>query len=398
MAITTKTPQQVADEYLLHLKTLKPQINTDQTDSDWWVRSRVVGGTVAGVYADVRKISTDAFPQSARREALEQHLITYFGGGFKPATEAVGNVSINGVSGATISIGQSFFHTPTGKEYTATQNFTLSGPTGSVPVQSILTGQAQNLLAGTQLEISPAPSGITSPGVVIDPGLTDARDEETNDEAAARILARIRSRIRGGTETDYQQWAIEADISVVSATVLKFPFGLGTVQVIVTAGTTDIDNAIDSDQPITLLPSGSLLTTVKNYIDSVNPLTDCVSVSGPTPVLIDVSVSAHFVSGNISTVITDLGITQGEAIEREVKRAIYKTPIGGRIISGTGYVLASEIEEMIDYNLSSTPYTVGVKKQIVIDRQVGNLSASGANISILANQVAIPGTITVVDF
>ena len=90
MALLFKTPSQISTEYLEQLKTLKPEVDISRTDSDWYIRSRVVGGVLSGAYADQRKIADDAFPQSARREALEKHLNVYFDSGFLASTVAQG--------------------------------------------------------------------------------------------------------------------------------------------------------------------------------------------------------------------------------------------------------------------------------------------------------------------
>lgn len=400
-----KTPSQIADEYLANLKVLRPAINTDQKDSDWWVRGQVTGGTVAGAYADVRKTSNDAFPQSARHEALEQHLIFYFGSGFIAATQSQGNVSVSGTSGAAVSGGQVFTHTVSGNQYKAVSGVILAGPTGTVPVISILTGQNQNINAGSALTLSPPPVGINAAAVVLPSsatnptsGLTDARDDETDEEAATRILLRVRNKLRGGAIADYKQWAIESDPSVVSSNVIRFPFGLGTVLVVISAGTTDIDTAIDTGTTVSLLPSNALLSTVLNHIRSVNPLTDCVSVSGPNVASIDVTAKVRFASGTVSTIIPTLGITQGAAVVREINRAIYKTPIGGYLLGGNGFVVLSQIEDTIDSNLAANGIITGLKQQITIDRLISNLAASGANRMILPTEIALPGTITVTDF
>ena len=59
--------------------------------------------------------------------------------------------------------------------------------------------------------------------------------------------------------------------------------------------------------------------------------------------------------------------------------------------------MASEIEEVLDANLSASPYQVGVKAQILIDRKVDDLSATGFNRLLLGNEIAVPGTLTVVE-
>lgn len=396
MAINFKTPSELGDDYLALLKVLKPEVNTDQTDSDWYVRSRVVGGMVAGIYADQRKIADDAFPQSARREALERHLNMYFDEGFNAATTSEGFARVVGVIGTPVPAGLQFLYQPNGNAYQSTEDVTLSATAQLIPIQSVGTGQVQNLLSGAPLLISTPPSGL-SPDASASGDIGDGRDAETNEEAAARVLARIRSAPRGGTESDYQQWAIASDPSVVSASIVRFNRGLGTVGVYISAGTANIDEALDEGQPIVLTPSVDLLETVQDYIDVLAPLTDCPIVYAPTLVPIDVTIHVRFNSGNKDTIPTGETLTQGELVEREVSRALYKTPTGGRKLGGSGYVLASEIEETVDKNLSFGPVTFGDKLQILTDRDVDDLSASGANRGVLSTEQAVPGVITIIE-
>lgn len=394
-----KTPDQVADQYLEHLKSLKPEINTSQTDSDWWIRSRVTGGVVAGIYADQTRISNDPFPQSARREGLAKSLQTYFGGTFREATVSIGNVLVTGASGSTIVVGQQFEYKPNGNLYVATETTSfLTAASASVPVQSVATGQNQNLLEGAPLSLPSPPAGVDTIAYVYGAPLSDGRNVESDPEAAARILNQIRSPLAGGKVSDYQQFALNADPSVTSATVTRYPFGLGTVGVVITAGTTDIDAALDNGDPIILIPSDDLVDRVQTYIEEQNPVTDCAYVLKPASVGIDVTVSVRYAQGDGTTINSGQTLSQEDLVKREVQRAIYKTPPGGRKFSGnaTGYVVASEIEEVIDLNLSASPYTIGEYAQIVTDRQIADLTVSGANRSLLGTQVAFPGTINVV--
>ncbi len=404
MALVFYTASQVAQQYLDYLKGEKPEVNTNQTDSDWWVRGQVVGGVVAGVYSDQRLIADDAFPQNARREALQKHLFTYFGdSNFRAATPSDGNFGVTGTVGSVISAGMQAIYSPNGNIYTANVTVTLSAAIGGgqasglVAATSVGVGQSQNLLGGAALNLPSPPAGVNAAAVVDANGFRDGTNEETEDEAAARILARIRQRIRGGTISDYQQWAFEADISVTSANVLRYPFGFGTVAVIITAGTTDIDTAINDGDPIITTPSDALVAAVQAYIDGVRPVTDCASVVGAVPLSVDVTVSVRFTSGNAATVLAGQTLSQGALVAREVQRAIYKTPAGGRQFGASGFVVCSELEDTIDTNLSAGAVFPGALFQIVSDRQVANLSATGPNLLILGSQNAIPGTILVVD-
>jgi len=396
MTLTIRTPKELADDYLANLKALRPEVNIDQEDSDWWIRSRVVGGVAAGLSSDLNKLSNDCFPQSARREALEQHLITYFGSGFIAATYAQGDVLVWGASGSILPGGQRFLHASSGNEYQPTEEYTIpAAGSGTVTVKSVVTGQAQNLLYGTTLQIQSPPAGVTASAVVTGSGITDGRDEETDAQAAARILQRIRNPVRGGTEADYITWTLASDTTVVAAKVLRHFYGLGTNVVVVSAGTTDIDSAIDNAETINLVPDAELLDKVQTYIDGYNPNTDAVYCIAPTPVAINVTATVQFESGTGSTTPAGANATQLELFEREIKRAIYKTPVGGRVIGDYGYVMLNEIEAMIDLNLANGTVSTGIKYQIVKDRQVSNLSATGANRRILSTEIAIPGTLNI---
>jgi len=403
MALEFKTPSQVAEEYLTHLKGLKPSVNTAQTDSEWWIKSRVIGGVVSGIYGDQKKLADDPFPQSARSEAIERHLQTYFNEGFTPATKAVGDVLLVGDLGTVIGVGAiEFVYAPNGNTYVNTEAVTLVGPnptgaTGVVAVESINLGQSQNLLESAELSISSPPAGIESTATVYAADLAGGRDQESPDEASVRILARIRNPISGGTKTDYEQWAFEASDQVTSSKVFRHIRGLGTVGVSVTAGTTDIDTALDEGQAIVRIPTQDILDGVEAYLETVKPLTDCVTVLAPSEVSQNVTVNVSFAEGyDENSVIGGETLSLGEIVEREVKRALYKLPIGGRLINNLGYVVAAEIEEAIDLKLSALPFAEGSIGQVLIDRQVQDLAGSGTNRLLAENEIVIPGTITVV--
>lgn len=395
MAQQLLTPSELGDQYLQVLKNLKPEVDISRTDSDWWIRSRIVGGMMAGIYADQKKIADDAFPQSARREALEKHLIMYFNEGFIQPTKAKGIVMVTGLDGSSVPAGTQFVYTPNGNAYQATTGVVLSGVTGAIPVESVTTGQGQNLLDGAGLELSTPPAGI-DPSAVALGNISDGRNIESNEEAAQRILNRIQQPPAGGTANDYETFAKEASDSVVDVNVIRFIYGLGTIGIVITAGTTDIDEAIDNGQPVVRMPSQQLIDDVQAYMDAVQVLTDCVYVLSPTQVTVDVNCQVRFLNGSGITIPPGQTLTQAELVEREIRRAIYKTPPGGRQFGASGFVVASEIEEAIDAGLSAQPYTLGEYAEILVDRQV-QIVGGNPNKMINANEIVEPGTITVTE-
>lgn len=397
MALVFYTPTEVADQYLTVLKTLKPEVDTSRQDSDWWVRSRVHGGVMSGIYADQRKIADDAFPQSARREALQKHLNLYFGRDFNPAQPAIGDVLVTGATGSFIPAHTEFVYEPNGNTYQSIIDVTLTAATGFVTILSVASGQAQNLLEGALLTLSSPPSGIDSTATAAT-NIADGKDEESSEAAANEILDFVRLPPAGGTKADYARFAREADPSVTDATVIRYIHGLGTLGIVITAGTTDIDTALNNNQAIVREPSNQLVQQVQAYVDSQKVETDCVEVFGPQVISVDVEVKVRYASGSNATVIADLGLTQEELVQREVKRAIYKTPPGGRQFGASGFLVASEIEEVIDVGASALPYTVGSYAEILLDRQVQDLSVTGPNLLISPYQIVEPGLITVVEY
>jgi uncharacterized phage protein gp47/JayE len=389
------TPSEIGDNYLTYLQSLKPSVNVSQTDSDWYIRSRVNGGVVAGIYADQMLISNDAFPQSARHEALGQFLELYLQRTFLSPTVAQGFLGVTGTIGLTLPQGLQAVYQPNGNAYFLQSAFTFTSTTGAVPLQSAASGQAQNLLDGAILNFPSPPAGLNAVGIVSG-GLSDARDAETDLEASSAVITRIQSTPSVGRITDYQFYALQADPSVVSASIQRYVFGLGTVGVYITSGTTNIDEAIDNGQAINVIPSPQLLATVQAFLNINRPITDCVYVFAPNTIVQDVNVVCVFAQGDANTILTGQTLTQGQLVQREVNRALYKTPVGGFQLNSSGYVVASYVEETIDAMLSNQSVVVG-SIPILLDRRVAPLTASGFNRLMLVHEVVTPGNITITE-
>lgn len=409
MSQTLLTPSQIQTNWLTYLGNLKPGVDISLTDSDWWIRGAVVGGVVAGVYADNLAISNDAFPQNARQDAIAQWLQTLFGndpvqGNFLPPTNSQGFAAVTGNPGQVIAINLQANYGPNGDTYIVQTSTTLDpiAGTGLVPFQSVNTGQTQNLQGGAILTFPSPPPGLNSTAIVASGGFSDATDPETLPQARSRVLTRLRTPLSVGRVSDYIQYAKEADPSVTSASVDRYAFGLGTVAVYITSGTNNIDAAVNAGIPISVIPSQQLIDIVQAFLNINSPVTACVSVLAPASVLIDVMINCTFLSGDQTTVVSDplnpgKTITQGQMVIREASRALYKTPVGGRQIGASGFVVASDIEQTIDISLSDEPFETGTTTSIILDRNVLPLSSSGYNRGLLPNQVPIPGTITIVE-
>lgn len=397
MALIFPSPSESGDQYLQILKTIQPDVDISQTDSDWWIRSRTHGGVVSGIYADQRKIADDAFPQSARHEALGKHLQTYFNRDFNPAQPASGLVLVGGTDGSVIPALTEFTYLPNGNVYQSTSIATISGATAIVPVQSINAGQSQNLLQGAPLTLTSPPSGVGA-SAVASTNIADGTDAESDAQAAAAILNRIQNPPAGGTANDYANFAKAASPSVTGAAVVRYLFGLGTLGIVITSGTSDIDAALNNGDPVVREPSDALIGVVQDYVDAVKVETDCVHVMGPNEFSQDVTVKCTFLTGDVNTIEPNTGLKQGDLVKREVSRALYKTPAGGRILGGKGYVVVSDIEETLDIGLSAAPYITGSYASVLLDRDVLDLTPTGVNRLMDSREIVVPGTINIISF
>lgn len=396
-----KTIDTIFGEYRAHLLGLKPTANVDTTDSDWWIRGRTLGGVLNGVYVDIDRVAQDAFPMGARREGLLRHIYAWFGeSNFQPATVATGPMLVTGDADAgPFSAGLQATYALSGNVYVTTEEFTLDpSGNGSVNVQSVLAGQTQNLQEGAILSIGSAPAGLDSTGTIDLGGISDGTNEEDEDRAASRVLARMQSSARGGNRADYVVWA-RLVTGVTGASVLRFVNGLGTVGIIITSGTTDIDAAVDNDEVIDFTPSDELIAEVQAFIRSVTNETACPTVYAPVEVEIDVACAATFLTGTKDTILSGQTLTQGELVAREIRRAIYMTNTGGTRQTGAsvGYMTKKAIEDMIDSRLSANDSVIGSTLQIVTDRVIGDLDSPSANVTLAPNERPIPGTITITD-
>jgi len=407
---TFPKPSEIFETYKSYLKSIKPSLNVNDANSDFIIRGKAVTGLMSGLYGDQKKVDDDTYISSARPESLSLHGQD-LGIAQQPATKAQSpQVRITGTNGTLINAGDlTFMYGPTSVLYTNVTGGTIGTPTSGqldLQIQALVTGQIGDVAAPDTLQVVSPPSGVNNSAAVIQ-SIADGSDIESTDSYRARLLLREQSPPAGGNETDYPEFAFEADPSVRSVSIHRFGRGLGTVDVYITTGTTDIDTAVTNGLPIVRIPSSIVLANVQAYYDAHVPLTDCAEIFAPVEVLVDATVKVDLAAGyTLSTIPVDpvfnpLNLTVLQLIKREVGRVMYKVPVGGRLIPGftLGFVTAGDIEEGLDVWLSAVkdPNTgsfIG-KIPILADRQCQPLDPPNTNKTLNENELAKPGTITV---
>lgn len=404
------TPSEIEIQYLQILKSIKPSININDQNSDFVIRGKTITGIVSGIYGDQEKVNNDTYISSARPEGLLLHGQD-FAISRQPATQARSpQARITGTNGTVINPGDlTFLYVSTNVLYTNLTGGIIGSGILDLSIQCSVAGQIGNVASPDSLQVVSPPAGIDALALVIQ-SISDGSDIETFDSYRARLLSRKQSPPAGGNETDYYNFAFASDPSVRSASIKRFGRGLGTVDVYITTGTTDVDTAVTQGLPIVRVPSSLVLQSVQDYYDQNVPLTDCPRVYAPTEILVDVTVKVVLASGLTlasvpgDTTYNPLMLTVGQIIAREVGRALYKVPVGGRKLNPStsiGYVVSADIEESLDTWISavtdpSTGFVIG-RLPLLDDRQVQPLDAPNINLEIIANQIVAPGVITIIE-
>ena len=401
-------PSEIQTTYYRILKSIKPSLNTNDLNSDFVIRGKVISGLVSGLYGDQAKVNNDTFTSTARPEALILKGAD-LGLTIQPATQASGTSVVNtGPNGTVVNAGDlTFIYGATNLFYTNITGGTIAGGMLAVSVRAEVSGSLGNIIAPDSFTVVSPPTGVSTVAQVT-ANIAGGSDVESTDSFRARILARQQNTPSGGNAADYVAWGFAADPSVRSVSIRRFIKGLGTVGVAITTGPTDVDTAVTNGTTIVRVPSEGVIASVQAYYDSKAPLTDCVTVFGPTETAFNVMVAVDLVSGfNLDTVPSSptynpMSLTIRQLINREVGRALYKVPIGGRPKSGgtQGYVYASDIEINLDTWLSAeTDPLTGLAKGIIpvlANRQVLPLVGMSYEAPIDTNSLAKPGTITIV--
>jgi len=400
-------PSTIQARYFAYLKSIKPDLNINDPNSDFVIRGKALAGLISALYGDQQKVYKDGFINTMRPEALllkGQDL----GIAKQPATPADSpQVRVTGTDGTIIAPGSlTFLYVPTNVLYSNVNGGTIASGHLDLQIQATVVGQIGNVKAPDTLTVVSPPTGVNTSASVMQ-NIADGADIETDDSYRARLLSREQQPPAGGNQTDYPNFAFSADPSVRSAFIRRFGRGLGTVDIYITTGTTDIDTAVTEGQSIVRIPSSTVLNNVQAYYNSHVPLTDCPQVYAPTEVNVDVEIDVVLALGLTMTSIPSdpinnpLNLNCMQLIQREVARALYKLPVGGRIIpsNSAGQVIASDIEESVDTWLSAVQdTTTGLyfgKIPILADRQVKPLDPPNYNKVLAENQLAAPGTITV---
>jgi uncharacterized phage protein gp47/JayE len=249
------------------------------------VVSDVQGATCHLTLQYVDWLALQLMPDTAETEWLDRHghiwLVNADGTtGRKLATLSQGQVTLTG--GAVAPQAMQLSRGVGGGGivlYETLVQATVSG-SAAVAVRAIDNGSIGNADAGDVLQVVNPPPGLDSTATVI--VMEGGTDDETDDELRARVLRRIRNPPMGGSQADYEAWALA--VPGVTRAWAAPEQGTGTITVRFL-----MDDLRASDNG---WPTPADVQTVAAYIDKMRPVTvkDCY-VLAPIKQFIDITIS-----------------------------------------------------------------------------------------------------------
>ncbi len=288
--------------------------------------SKIVGGVTHGLYGFLEYIKEQIFISTADSEFLALHG-NEFGKTRKVGTKTTGSGQITGTNGTVVSADTSI-QSASGNVYVTDADVTIAGGIATVAFTAKEVGDAYDEEAGSELTFVSPLADVDTIVTIDSSGATGGVDEETDDEYRARLLLRKRLPPHGGTDFDYEDWALEVS-GVTRAWSIPLYQGLGTIGL-----------AFARDNDDNIIPTEDQKTTVYNYVlthtDPVTQLTVGIPVTAeegffmiPTKALtvnftIQISPNTVTVQNSVTERLQDLFRASGGAAETIALSEMYE--------------------------------------------------------------------------
>lgn len=291
------------------------------------VWTRVLAGASHLLHGHIDWVSRQVFPDTAD-EAELLRWASIWGVERTPAEFATGNITFTGANGSIIPAGTELQRSD-GVAYTTDAEAEISGGTATVAVTASEAGEDSNCEEGDDLSLVSPISGVQSDAEVATGGIDGGADEEDVEDLRARLMLRIQNPPQGGTEADFESWALEV-AGVTRAWVYPENTGLGTVGV----------SFVRDNDSGSIFPSVGEVADVQEYIDERRPVTIEVTVFAPTAYPVDFEIE---LTGDDTAAIRS-------AIEAELEDLLLREGEPG------GTILLSHIREAISIAAGETDH------------------------------------------
>jgi len=317
------------------------------------IMSAVWAGAAHTVHGSHAWLAEQIFPDTSERQYMLQ-----WGAIFEifptAATFAAGTFIVSGTNGSAIPEDSILVHED-GMRYRVATAGVIAGGSAIVDIEALEAGSASNLVAGTPLTFETPLPGVNSQGEVPPPsGVVDGGfDAEETEGTRDRILLRFRDPPTGGSDQDYEAWAL-AEPGVTRAWVFRHENGLGTVVV-----------RFVMDGEVDIFPDAGQVADVQAAIDAERPVTAEVTVEAPVELPVDFTIEPTPDNADVRAAIT-----------AELEDLFTRLAAPGDGVTDQGVILLSKIRTAIDTAAGVEDYDLTVPAADV-EPALGELATLG---------------------
>lgn len=305
---------------------------TQMRRSNAKVFGRVLSGASHGLYGYVSYLANQMFVDTAESEYLDRWASIY-DVKRKQATAASGSIKFT-FSGEVVNI----------PEGTALQSDagilyrTTSAPSsdGVASCEAEEAGTSGNQEDGDTLTLTSPIAGVMSEVTIV--GMSGGADAEDDESLRSRLLSRMRETPHGGTESDYENWALEVP-GVTRAWATGLEDGAGTVALRFVC-----DNYDD------IVPTEEMMRKVQDYIDALRPVTANVTVKPVSIKSVDITIKDLYPDTAAVRAAVEAELRALLSRESEPGVRVYLSHIRAAISAATGeedHTVVSPTEDII---------------------------------------------------
>jgi uncharacterized phage protein gp47/JayE len=250
---------------------------------------RMLSGASHLLHGHIDWVSRQIIPDTAESEYLNRWAniwgVYRLGG-----AQSVGTVTVSGTVGSSATAG-AILQRADGVQYTIDSTVVIPGG-GSITaaVTAVLAGSTGDADNTVSLSFVSPLAGINTTAPVI--SIAGGADVESDDALRARLVARISNPPQGGSESDYEQWALSV-AGVTRAWVTPLEMGPGTVTV-----------RFVRDGDASIYPDAGEVAAVEAYIDARRPVTADVYVVAPNNAPLNFTIQISPNNASVQAAIT----------------------------------------------------------------------------------------------
>lgn len=363
---------QLLQLYNNKITSLNPNLSPSIAGSDLYFKGNATTQVAANVIQDTQLALNNVFAASSSGTYQDKHAGNV---GMTPrmgATPSIGTCTLNGSGTSSVVYviysGTLLQDTITNVQYQTLQDVSIAiGDTINaiiLPISSVLLGTSTVSPIGDDLNfLTPFNIGVVNIVTATLVSLTSGMDFESDNQFALRIFNFSQNPRGGGSVGDYYSWCFLGDpVNVTGATIISTNLlnNQNILFPVILIGNPNPNFYVDGTSEQTPTPYiqtypqnrtaiSTIISSVQSYIDGVkavntNPqtltvatyilqATDPVFIGVTNAFVVNVSLTPGITLSSLFTLPNNNTITVSQLIQREFRRAILSTPLGGLTIN-----------------------------------------------------------------